>query len=142
MYNWKENFYKNDSHLSREMLDMDYNFGTHPLSNDIRKKKDIESIKQSVRTLVLLNHYEKPFHPDIGCDIYKSLFELMSNTVNEHVIRSSIKNVIESYEPRASIVDIDIDIQHDNNAINIEIIFIPEGYTEKENINIFLQILR
>ena len=66
----------------------------------------------------------------------------MSNTVNEHIIRSSIKNVIESYEPRASIVDIDIDIQHDNNAINIEIIFIPEGYTEKENINIFLQILR
>ena len=33
-------------------------------SKDIQKITDIEAVKRSVRNLINLNHYEKPFHRD------------------------------------------------------------------------------
>ena len=75
MYDYTENYYKDEKNIAREIKDLDYVFGLHPISKDIRKKTNVEALKQSIKTLVLLNHYEKPFHPDIGCDVYKSLFE-------------------------------------------------------------------
>ena len=142
MYDWIENYYQHEDNISRSMHDLDFLFKTHPISKDVRKKKNVESIKQSIRTLVMLNHYEKPFHPDIGCDIYKSLFELMSEGVNEYIIETNIRDVLNKYEPRAEITEVNVELFPDNNSVNITIYFIPHGYTEQEKVNIFLQILR
>ena len=46
--------------------------------SDIEKVTDITAVKRSIRNLVLTNHYEKPFHPEIGCGVRELLFELMT----------------------------------------------------------------
>ena len=50
----------------RQYTDLDLFFNKKATSKDISKVTDIQAVKRSVRNLVLLNHYEKPFHPEIG----------------------------------------------------------------------------
>ena len=64
-----------------------------------RKITDVEAVKRSVRNLINTNHYEKPFHPEIGSNLRAMLFELMTPQMN-HVITKQIENLINNYEPR------------------------------------------
>lgn len=141
MYDWTEKTYTEDN-VSRRITDLDIAFGIHPLSKDLRKKNDIEAIKQSIKTLVLLNHYEKPFHPDIGCDIYKSMFEMFEGSFTKQMMENHIKKVVSTYEPRAQLQKIEIDVQEDNNFIGITIWFIPKSEVDVYSVDIFLRILR
>ena len=46
------------------MSDLDLFFGKKTSDNDISKVTDVQSVKRSIRNLVLLNVYDKPFHPE------------------------------------------------------------------------------
>ena len=43
--------------------DLNLDFQQNTATKDIQKITDVESVKRSVRNLINLNHYEKPFHP-------------------------------------------------------------------------------
>ena len=62
----------------RTYSDLDLFFSAKGVSKDISKVTDIQAVKRSVRNLVLLNHYEKPFHPEIGSGVRDMLFEPMT----------------------------------------------------------------
>ena len=62
----------------RQYSDLDLFFGRKTSNNDISKITDVQAVKRSVRNLVLLNTYEKPFHPEISSGIRGMLFELMT----------------------------------------------------------------
>ena len=55
--------------------DIDMNMGYHPLTKDLRKKTKEDSIKQSVRNLLLTSPGEKLFNPGWGCNLRGFLFE-------------------------------------------------------------------
>ncbi len=46
----------------RQHRDLDLFFSRKNGTNDITKITDVESVKRSVRNLILTNFYEKPFH--------------------------------------------------------------------------------
>ena len=50
----------------RQYTDLDLFFGKKSVGSDISKVTDIQAVKRSIRNLVLLNAYEKPFHPEIA----------------------------------------------------------------------------
>ena len=83
----------------RQYKDLDLFFGTKQASNDINKVTDIQAVKRSVRNLVLLNHYEKPFHPEIGSGVRDILFENMTPTT-AHILTRKIEMVIEQLTAR------------------------------------------
>ena len=58
--------------------DLNLDFQQNTATKDIQKIEDVESVKRSVRNLVSLNYYEKPFHPEIGSNIRGLLFEMIS----------------------------------------------------------------
>ena len=62
----------------RQWKDLDLFFGKKTVSKDINKVTDIQSVKRSIRNLVLLNYYEKPFHPEIAGGGRDMLFENMT----------------------------------------------------------------
>ncbi len=86
---------------SRIFKDLNLDFQQNTATKDIQKIKDIESVKRSVRNLINTNHYEKPFHPEIGSNFRAMLFELMTPQMN-HVITKQIENLINNYEPRCN----------------------------------------
>ena len=45
--------------------DLALSFEKNANTKDVLQKKDVDAVKQSVRNLILTNHYERPFHPEI-----------------------------------------------------------------------------
>ena len=110
--------------------------------SDINKVTDVQAVKRSVRNLVLLNHYEKPFHPEIGSGIREMLFELMT-PVTAIVLTRKIEDVIKNFEPRARLVGVSAFPDLDRNAYEVKIeFFVVNTPTELVDLTVMLERLR
>lgn len=107
---------------TRQFSDLNLLFTKHPATADVNKKVDEEAVKASLRNLISTRHYERPFHPEIGCQIYSLLFENYS-PVTRQVMKKTIFDVIEKFEPRVQVLDVKIQDRPDNNSIDLDIIF-------------------
>ena len=141
MFHYKQNDYV-DEIVNTEKIDLDYNFNIHPISGDITKVTNVEAIKMALKNLVLLNHYEKPFHPDIGSDIYKSMFELIDMPGTEIMLKNYIRDIITKFEPRAKLEDLKVNVQDAYNNVEITIYFTPVNATDTVSLTMYLQIIR
>jgi phage baseplate assembly protein W len=114
---------------SRIYKDLNLDFQKNTATGDIQKITDIEAVKRSVRNLINLNHYEKPFHPEIGSNLRAMLFENMTPQMT-HLIGKQIELLIANYEPRARLVVVRTLPQFDRNAyavtINFQVVNQPE----------------
>ena len=126
----------------RQYRDLDLFFAKKNGSKDIRKVTDIQAVKRSVRNLVLLNHYEKPFHPEIGSGIRDMLFENMSN-MTAFILARKIEDVIENFEPRVRLISVRADPNLDRNEYEVTIeFFVVNAPTELVDLTVFLEVLR
>ena len=89
----------------KQYSDLDLFFTKKIVGSDVNKITDIQAVKRSIRNLVLLNHYEKPFHPEIAGVVRSMLFEPMTPVIAQ-IIARKVDDVIENYEPRARLVGI------------------------------------
>ena len=111
-------------------------------NKDVNKVTDIESVKRSVRNLILLNSYEKPFHPEIAGDVRGLLFELMT-PLTSAVIARKIQDVIENFEPRARLTGVQAIPDFDRNAYEVTIYFyVVNAPTELVEVTQLLERLR
>ena len=110
--------------------------------SDIEKVTDIAAVKRSIRNLVLTNHYEKPFHPEIGCGVRELLFELMT-PLTAHLLTRKVEDVITQYEPRAQLVGVRATPDLDRNAYELTIEFyVLNAPTELVDLTVLLERLR
>lgn len=107
---------------TRQFTDFNLFFTRHPVSGDVTQLVNEEAVKSSIRNLISTKHYERPFHPEIGCQIHSMLFENFT-PVTMQVMKRTIFDVIEKYEPRATILDVIIREKQDNNSLSVDIIF-------------------
>jgi phage baseplate assembly protein W len=103
--------------------DINLKFDKHPETNDLARVFDVESIKRSVKNLILTDYGERPFQPWIGSNIRGLLFEQMDNqTVSG--LRSQIMMLLENFEPRVILTSLEInDIHDDNNRLRVTLYF-------------------
>ena len=126
----------------RQWKDLDLFFGRKDVSKDINKVVSIQAVKRSVRNLVLLNHYEKPFHPEIGSGVRDMLFELMT-PITAFILAKKIEDVIENFEPRAKLVGVRALPNLDRNEYEVTVEFyVVNTPTELVDLTIFLEVLR
>ena len=103
--------------------DLDLTFGARTTSDgDIFKKTDAASVKQSIKSLILTNRYEKPYRPAYGANVQGLLFELMDEDTGEEIL-NRVKQTISRYEPRAKILAIDVNASPDYNKIFVNLEF-------------------
>lgn len=121
--------------------DFDISFTPHPVTGDVLKVNGMQSVVQSVMNLVQLNHYEVPFHPEIGGNIRKLLFEL-ADPVTANLLSEEIKNLITNFEPRAKVIDVLVESDIDNNGFNVTIMFFVLSNTQPLTISFFLTRVR
>tara|TARA_B100001057_G_scaffold500838_1_gene618208 strand:+ start:670 stop:1098 length:429 start_codon:yes stop_codon:yes gene_type:complete len=133
----------NDSdRSSRKYSDLDLFFGKKSSDSDIQNITDIKAVKRSVRNLVLLNHYEKPFHPEIASGVRDMLFELMT-PVTAQILARKVEDVINNYEPRARLVGVTAIPNLDRNMYEVSIEFyVVNQPTELVDLSIMLERLR
>lgn len=106
----------------RDFSDFNLLFTPHPATADVSKILNENAIKAAVRNLVLTRNYERPFHPEIGCQISSLLFENYSPTVKATMERT-VQDVLEKFEPRARLTRLDVVENIDENAVDVTIEF-------------------
>ena len=126
----------------RQYTDLDLFFSKKATSKDISKVTDIQAVKRSIRNLVLTNHYEKPFHPEIGSGVMDMLFEPMT-PLTAHILTRKIEDVIENFEPRARLISVRALPNLDRNEYECTIeFFVVNTPTELVDLTVFLERLR
>ena len=126
---------------SKIYKDLNLGFEQNTATKDIQKIKDVEAVKRSVRNLINTNHYEKPFHPEIGSNLRAMLFELMTPQMN-HVITKQIENLINNYEPRCNLVQVFTQPRIDRNGYSVQISFRVQNHPDEVIVESFLERLR
>ena len=132
----------NTARATTQYTDLDLFFGRKSSNSDIRQVTDAQAVKRSLRNLVQLNTYEKPFHPEIAGGVRELLFEPMSPLVAV-VIARKIEDVITNFEPRARLVSVRSIPDLDRNAYEVSVEFyIVNAPTELVDLSIMLERLR
>ena len=136
-----ENLSNNSKRATRIYKDLDLDFGRNTVTNDVNKLTDVESVKRSVRNLINTNHFERPFHPEIGGNIRALLFELMTPLTALNLQRK-VEEVLKNFEPRANVTQILADPDIDRNGYRLEIRFYVIGIQNPITVETFLERLR
>jgi phage baseplate assembly protein W len=126
----------------KQYSDLDLFFSKKKASKDVSRVFDILAVKRSVRNLILMNHYEKPFHPEIGSGVRDVLFENMTPTT-AHILTRKIEMVIEQFEPRARLISVTAFPNLDRNEYECTISFyVVNAPTELVDLTVMLERLR
>tara|TARA_Y100000593_G_C4257448_1_gene310357 strand:+ start:361 stop:747 length:387 start_codon:yes stop_codon:yes gene_type:complete len=121
--------------------DLDLDFTPHPVTTDVAKKTNSEAVKRSVRNLILLNTYEKPFHPEIGSGVRDLLFE-PATPLTAVRMKRAIEEVIDNFEPRADLMGVHVALEVDRNAFAVSIEFRIRNMEQPESLSFSLERLR
>ena len=121
--------------------DLDLDFTRNVVTNDVVKIEDVNAVKRSVKNLIQTNHYERPFHPELGCGIRELLFENFT-PLTGIFIRRKVEEVITNYEPRARLSQVSVNEQPDRNAIEVTVNFYVMNMPEPVSVTTLLQRIR
>ena len=132
----------NISRNVRQYSDLDLFFGKRVVGSDVNKVTDVQAVKRSLRNLINLNTFEKPFHPEISGGVRELLFENM-NPMTSVVMTRKIEDVINNFEPRCRLVSVRAIPDYDRNAYNVTIEFyVVNAPTELVDLSVMLERLR
>ena len=132
----------NISRNVKQYSDLDLFFGQRNVGKDVNKITDIQAVKRSLRNLINLNAFEKPFHPEIAGGIRDMLFENMT-PITAVVLTRKIEDVINNFEPRVRLVSVRAIPDMDRNIYNVSIEFyIVNAPTELVDLSVMLERIR
>ena len=117
---------QNEKRSSRIYKDLNLNFSTNPVTQDVTTVTDVNAVKRAVRNLLLTNHYDRPFHPEIGSNIQALMFENFGPITGNQLTRT-IEELIANYEPRARVETVECYPLPDTNTYDIRIYFYVEN---------------
>lgn len=120
--------------------DIDFNFAVHPLTGDLSIKKNSNAIKQSMKNLVMTSYYERGFNI-IGGNVRSSLFENIG-PLEIQTLKDMIIEVIENYEPRVEVSDVQVAYGDDENTILAQVIYTENNDPTDRTFEIELERLR
>ena len=126
---------------TRLFSDLDFRFTAHPVTGDVARRFNEDAIKAAIKHLCYTGHYERPFHSEIGSPLRQLLFENATPLVIMSIKRA-IENLIDTYEPRVDLLDVEVFDQLDNNAVSVTILFKIKNTTSPIQLDLVLQRTR
>lgn len=106
----------------RNFSDLNLLFAPHPATADVTKITNGNAVKAAIRNLILTQNYERPFHPEIGCQITSLLFENYT-PVTKAIMERTVRDVLDKFEPRARLTRLDVVENIDQNAVDVIVEF-------------------
>jgi phage baseplate assembly protein W len=106
--------------------DFDIEFNLNKKTRDVNRKRDYESIRQSLWCLLQTNFYDRKWHPEIGSYFPKMLFSLDHPDLF-HLLEDQITNLIQKHEPRVSLQRVSVfhasQVDADKGIVTVEIVY-------------------
>jgi len=127
--------------FTRDFRDLDLSFNIHPVRKDVNVHKSERAVINSIKNLILTNHYERPFQPELGSNIRRLLFENVDSVMAAQIERE-IEETIENFEPRAQISNVTAIAAPDENKYEVIMEFFVINNPNPITINFFLERIR
>ena len=125
---------------TRTYSDIDLTLAKKP-NNDVYKKNDAAAVKQSVKNILLTNYAEKPFLPEYGANLNDFLFNL-DTEFDDDLLEDAIVQAIRDYEPRARVLNVNVNTQPEYNTVVATITFRVVSTNELVSVDLDLTRLR
>ena len=122
----------------KQYVDFDMDFTVHPSHGDLSTVKKSTAISRSIRNLLSTKINERLFQPNIDNGIEILLLENF-NRLTSSRLETAIKSTIEKHEPRASVVNITVKAEEENNAYLVSITYVPDNDVQEANLEVFLE---
>ena len=126
---------------TRNFIDLDLNFAIHPIRKDINTHKAEYAVINSVKNLILTNHFERPFQPEVGSNIRRLLFENVDVILAAQLERE-IEETVNNFEPRVQVSSIIATPALDENGYKVIMEFFVINNPDPIKINFFLERIR
>jgi len=117
------------------------NMDVHPINKTLGKVINEESVKQSLKNLILTNIGERLFQPTIGSNVYKALFE-PNDVITAENITYHITSTIKQNEKRVILLNVIVNPNPDNYSFDVNIIFSLINNPDTINLNLILRRVR
>jgi len=128
--------------VTRGFKDISLSFRRHPVTDDILPLKNEDAIKRAVQNLVRTQLGEVFFNNLVGTRVQGALFEL-SNSGYIEPMKTEIETVINNYEPRVSLKNVNIELEDAGHSLDISIAYDIVGLsTPTQEINFVLEPTR
>ena len=125
----------------KQFIDLDLNFLPHPVTGDIVRSYDADSINKNLKYLILTQNYEVPFHPEVGCQVNGLLFE-EADYMTTQLMQRTIENAIQNFEPRVSLLSVEVDTDNTKHAFNVTIVYKIVNTLQPVTFNLLLKRTR
>lgn len=121
--------------------DFDLNMKVHPITGKLIVRKNNDSIKQALRSLILTDRGERPFRNQFGSDIRARLFDLMDPSLALQ-IESDVILAVGNYEERVRILNVGVVDDPDNNVVRVNITFRTTTSQTPTELSLTLEAIR
>jgi len=121
--------------------DLDFGFKKHPLTGDLSTLTDEAAIKTSMRNLVKLSKYDKPFNPEIRSPVYDLLFEPI-DFPSSILLENDLYLLILAYEPRVENLKVSAKASPDENKYDVTINYTIKKLRNAQTLELTLPIER
>ena len=102
--------------------DLPFFISKNGFTNDLNLIKDLTTVRQALKNIVLTNIGERPFDDSFGGNMYEELFE--NFTLDKmFTLQTKLAIAIKTYEPRVDINDVIIYGNPKNNSLDVKIDF-------------------
>lgn len=112
------------STVKKDLIFSDFltNFDKHPLNGSLARITNEDSVRQSIKNLILTEVFERPYQPMLGSKLYSLLFEPM-NEMTINLMERTIESTIRMFEPRANLLGVTVYAVEARNEYNVNIVF-------------------
>ena len=126
--------------------DFDIDFSKNEFTSDVSIKKEANSIRQSIRNLILTRKGERKFDRNFGVGLHDLLFET-NDVLFLSILSRDIEEHMDAYEPRAFFDSIELnDDEIDSNTLSFTLHYFIVSLTEEnpqpDSLSISIQKIR
>ena len=112
-----------------------------PVSADLTLFKDEDSVKESIKNLILTDRGERLMKPNLGGNIRAMLFENITPGILK-LIEDRVESTIKLYEPRAELQQVVASSNIDDNVVSVKIVFYVRNVQQPITLDVFLERTR
>lgn len=116
-------------------------FVAHPRLKDIRPITDVAAIRQAVKVLVLSNYTDRPFHPELGGNVTRYLFD-NATRFTAIAIRDEIKRLLRRNETRIHNTKVMVELAEVLNRLRVTVQFTIKSSNINTEVSFFLDRIR
>ena len=85
----------------------------------------------------MTDNYERLFHSEIGTPVRRLLFDNIDD-MSIILVREAVSDVITNYEPRVTVLAVNVAPVYDDNRLNIDIVYLIKNSNITSNVSVTL----